>query len=328
MQRPRLTKGGEVDFKLRRRAAWLQKLHRMPTHRRGGPRLFVRPQPVYDRRSMVRVYYVPNRQPGSRRGKGRMLAHARYLERGHGHEKGHRELGFDLTSDRVDISARARDWELANDPIHWRMIISPDDIERIDAREHVRKVMERMELDLGTKLQWVAVEHDNTEHKHVHVLLRGVRQELNRDGRCVTLTMNRDYISYGIREISQELVQRQLGPRTEREYLEARSHGIEAERWTELDRAIERRLENGIADYRFAGWLSERSRTRVNQEMERLAYLEGRGLAQWLGDGYWLLRDDFKQVLKDLQIDHDLLKSQGREHIRRRERQQMERELA
>jgi type IV secretory pathway VirD2 relaxase len=175
-----------------------------------------------------------------------------------------------------------------------------------------------MEQDLGTKLQWVAIEHTDKEHKHVHVLLRGARQELDRNGRCMPLTMDREYIT-GLRYISAELVQRELGPMTERQYLEARSRAIEGERWTELDRAIERRLENGVADYRFAAWLSERSRTRVEQEMERLAYLEGRGLADSLGDNCWLVRDDFKQQLKDLQLSHDVIKSRGREHIRRRE---------
>jgi len=320
MRKPRLLKGGEVDFRIRRRAAWLDKLPRLSRpQRRGGPKLFVR-QSVYNRRSMVKIYYAYNRNAGGHRGKGKILAHARYLERGHGHEKGHRELGFDRVSENVDLSAVAHDWELANDKIHWRMVLSPDDIDLIDSREHTRKVMARMERDLGTPLQWVAIEHTDKQHKHVHVLLRGVRPlELDRDGKCLTLTITPEYLYYGLREISAELVQRELGPRTEREYLEARSHGVEAERWTEIDRAIERRLENGVADYRFAAYLSERSRVRVEQEMERLAYLEGRGLADSLGDNCWLVRDDFKQQLKDLQRSHDVIKSRGREHIRRRE---------
>ena len=31
-----------------------------------------------------------------------------------------------------------------------------------------------MESDLGTRLEWVATAHYNTEHPHVHVALRGI----------------------------------------------------------------------------------------------------------------------------------------------------------
>jgi hypothetical protein len=68
--------------------------------------------------------------------------------------------------------------------------------------------MAQMEIDLGTKLAWVAVEHDNTDRYHAHILLRGVRlNEYDRNGKCLTLGMPRDYVSHGIREISQELIQ-------------------------------------------------------------------------------------------------------------------------
>jgi type IV secretory pathway VirD2 relaxase len=32
--------------------------------------------------------------------------------------------------------------------------------------------MRQMEADLGTKLDWVAVNHYNTGHPHVHVIVR------------------------------------------------------------------------------------------------------------------------------------------------------------
>jgi type IV secretory pathway VirD2 relaxase len=192
-------------------------------------------------------------------------------------------------------------------------------------KAHVREVLAQMEKDLGTKLQWVAIQHDNTDHKHVHVLLRGVRDELDRNGKYIPLQMQRDYVSRGIRDISQELIERQLGPRSEREYLEVRSSAVDKPRWTEIDRAIERRLENGTADYGFASWLSEGTRTRVEQEMQRLKHLEGLGLAQNLGRDSWRLEPDFRERLIDMQRSRDVIKSRAR--IRGRQRE-MERELA
>jgi hypothetical protein len=320
MRSARLTKGGEVDFKLRRKAAWLQRLDHTGPRRPGKPRLFERPELMYGRKSVVKASYVRNAK-GRRFSGTKMMAHARYLEQGHGHEKGHKESGFDAQHECVNVSHTARNWVLAKDRLHWRLILSPDDVERIDLRQHAREVMAQMEKDLGTKLTWVAIEHDNTDHRHVHIMLRGVRQECDRNGKCLPLTMDREYVSRGIREISEGLIERQLGPRTEREYLEARGHGIEAERWTEIDRAIERKLEDGIADYRFAAYLNERSRPRVEQEMERLAYLEGRGYARSLGDDRWEVQADFKERLKERQLERDVIKNRAKVHALRREQE-------
>ena len=319
MRRPRLLRGGDVDFKLRRHAMWLQRLTYLRPKRAPKIRVWEPRSRNYGRKSVVKASYVRNSKAGRFSG-SKMMAHARYLERVHGHEKGHKEPGFDAQHEWVNVSKTAHDWCQAKDQLHWRLILSPDDVDLIDVREHTRKVLAQMEKDLGTKLTWVAVEHDNTPHRHVHIMLRGVRQEFDRNGKCLPLMLGREYVSRGIREISQELIERQLGPRTEREYLEARGHGIEAERWTELDRAIERKLQDGIADYRFAIYLSEKSRARVDQEIERLAFLEGYGLATSLGDSQWIVHDNFKSQLRATQLDKDIIKSRGRVHARERER--------
>jgi type IV secretory pathway VirD2 relaxase len=181
--------------------------------------------------------------------------------------------------------------------------------------------MVQMEKDLGTKLTWVAVEHANTDHRHVHIILRGVRDTVDRNGKAITLQLDREYVSRGIREISEGLIERELGPRTEREYLQSRGNGIEAERWTEIDRAIERKLQDGVADYRFAAYLSERARPRVDQEMQRLAYLEGRGWATSLGDDQWAVDENFKEKLKDLQLSNDKIKNRAKVHTKEREQE-------
>jgi type IV secretory pathway VirD2 relaxase len=51
-----------------------------------------------------------------------------------------------------------------------------------------------MESDLGTKLDWVAIDHYDTAQPHTHLLVRGARD----DGK--DLVMPRQYISHGIRE--------------------------------------------------------------------------------------------------------------------------------
>jgi type IV secretory pathway VirD2 relaxase len=138
--------------------------------------------------------------------------------------------------------------------------------------------------------------------------------------------MPRDFVSRGIRQISQELIERELGPRTEREYMEARERCIEGLRWSELDRKIERHVEeDGIADYSFVRCCRERTRARARQEMQRLAFLEGMGLARSLSEDRWEVEPDFKDRLRTLQRERDVVKSRARIRARQRE---MEHELA
>jgi type IV secretory pathway VirD2 relaxase len=78
-----------------------------------------------------------------------------------------------------------------------------------------------MEKDLGTDLEWVAVEHHNTEHPHAHVVVRGVRN----DG--AGLRMSRKYIQRGIRSAAEHLCTRQFGFRTELDAADAERRDCE-----------------------------------------------------------------------------------------------------
>ena len=145
-----------------------------------------------------------------------------------------RGRGFDAIFESLDIATVVREWE-RGDEIVWSLIISPEDAERLDLRQHARDFVAGMERDLGTNLEWIAIDHHNTDDAHIHLLIRGVRE----DGKV--LTLDREYIRRGLRELSQELIERKLGPRLEHEVLLARERTIEREQWTEIDRALERR---------------------------------------------------------------------------------------
>src|SRR3546814_5524701 len=85
--------------------------------------------------------------------------------------------------------------------------------------------MTQMEADLGTRLDWVAVDHFNTAHPHTHIMLRGV------DDTGQNLIIAREYISHGIRERAAALVTLDLGPRTDQE-IEARLRHARAQEHT------------------------------------------------------------------------------------------------
>ena len=69
----------------------------------------------------------------------------------------------------------------------------------------LRDMVQQMAVDLGTDLEWIAVAHYNTEHPHVHLVLRGVRS----DGR--SLHFRPDYVKHGIRGVAEDMCTRQLG---------------------------------------------------------------------------------------------------------------------
>ena len=97
-----------------------------------------------------------------------------------------------------------------DDRHHFRFIVSPDDaVEMTDLKSFTRDLVGQMEKDLGTRLDWVAVDHWNTEHPHVHLIVRGVRD----DGQ--DLVIARDYIKEGMRDRARDLITQELGPRTD-----------------------------------------------------------------------------------------------------------------
>src|SRR3546814_7005620 len=129
--------------------------------------------------------------------------------------------------------------EQASDDRHqFRIIVSPEDgVEYDDLKPLTRRLMARVEEDLGTNLDWVAVDHHNTGHPHTHIIVRG------KDERGKDLIIARDYISRGLRERACELVDLDFGPRP--------------------DNAIEQRLRAEVAQERITS-LEDRQSTSQN----------------------------------------------------------------
>src|SRR5713226_1170199 len=122
---------------------------------------------LYGRRSVVKASFRRNQH---NRG---WTAHARYLAREGAQREQGRGLGFDAAREDLDLVAAVNEWE-RDDGLMWSFIVSPEDADRIDLRQHVRELVAGMERDLGTRLEWVAIDHHNTDDAHVHLLVRGV----------------------------------------------------------------------------------------------------------------------------------------------------------
>lgn len=119
-------------------------------------------------RCAVRVTYSPNRV------RGQWAAHGRYIARESAtKEAENKEAGFSATTDHIDVAKTLNGWQSAGDQRLFKLIISPEFGERLDLRRHTRELLARMEQDLGVSLEWAAVAHFNTDHPHVHIVLRG-----------------------------------------------------------------------------------------------------------------------------------------------------------
>lgn len=66
----------------------------------------------------------------------------------------------------------------AEDPHQFRIIVAPEDgVTLGDLKDFTCALVEQMEYDLETRLDWVTVDHDNTAHPHTHILIRGVADD-------------------------------------------------------------------------------------------------------------------------------------------------------
>jgi type IV secretory pathway VirD2 relaxase len=81
----------------------------------------------------------------------------------------------------------------------------------------IRDLIRQMQVDLDTKLDWVAVDHFNTGHPHTHVVIRG------KDDQGKDLVMARDYIAHGVRARARSLITFELGPEAELERIQSSS---------------------------------------------------------------------------------------------------------
>lgn len=264
---------------------------------------------LYMRRSVVKASYSRHDRSG------RWTAHARYLSREGAQRQQARGIGFDSAANGLDVVATVRGWEKGGDELMWRLIVSPEDASRLDLQAHARELVGSMERDLGTRLEWIGIDHNNTDNAHVHILIRG------RDEQGQRLEIAREYVKSGIRARSQKIVQRELGLRPEREVTAAREKVIDQPRWTELDWSIKQRRGADSSVSYSGDWnaLSDRQRERYRQEVRRLRILERLGMASKRGEMSWELKQDWERELRRMQRGNDIQKSRGRKRDHGRE---------
>lgn len=201
-----------------------------------------------------------------------------------------------------EVDANAFAGRSVGDRHHFRFIVSPDDAPDMgDLRSFTRDLVAQMEKDLDTKLDWAAVDHWNTAHPHIHLIVRGVRE----DGH--DLVIARDYIKSGLRDRARDLITQELGPRTDLDIRRDLESQIHAERWTQLDRQLVRDAgPPGIID--LASDPGRQPDPFHLQKIGRVRTLELLGVAGQIGPLQWAIKPEAETVLRELGERGDIIK--------------------
>lgn len=251
------------------------------------------------RRATVKVRLVYLKQAGTRS----TITHLRYIEReGVGREQDTGKA-YGPMMDEADTAAfeeRGRE-----DRHQFRLIVSPEDAEQLDdLRTYTRHLMGRMEADLGTRLDWVAVNHWNTDDPHTHVVLRG-KDDTGKD-----LIISQQYITQGMRERAAELATEWMGPRSELDIQRTLSREVEQERWTSLDRTLQREAVDGLVQTeRFNEPRLQRQRLLLVGRLQRLQRM---GLATEVQPSVWTVHTNAEPTLRAMGERGDIVRTMQR----------------
>jgi type IV secretory pathway VirD2 relaxase len=251
------------------------------------------------RRVVIKARLVNLKRAGPRS----TLTHTRYLEREGVTREGEPGQAYSAMNDAAEtkeFEERGRE-----DRHQFRFIVSPEDGEDIgELRSFTRQLMDQMERDLGTKLEWIAVDHWDTDDPHTHVVLRG------KDDASKDLIIAPDYISRGMQARARELATEWLGIRTEQEIRQSLIREVTQERWNSLDTQIARQVDSGRID------LSAAALARAGYDRSllvgRLRHLAILGLAERVAADTWTVAPDTEHTLRTLSERGDIIRTMQR----------------
>ena len=247
---------------------------------------------VHARRVVIKARFVVLRKAGA----NSVSNHLRYIERDGVTRDGQRGQAYGADTDAADLKAfeeRGR-----GDRHQFRFIVSAEDaVDLEDLHGFTRQLMQRMAVDLETSLDWVAVDHWDTDNPHTHIVLNG------RTAGKEDLVIAPDYMAHGMRMRASEIATEWLGPRTEAEIRQSLQREVGQQRLTGLDRAL---LRQAVADTVDLTGQPE-DRQRQNLLRARLQRLEAMALAERVDANRWRLAPDMESTLTAMGEREDAL---------------------
>lgn len=231
-----------------------------------------------------------------------VAVHLRYIERDGVTRDGQKGQAYGADTETADLKAFQNSGQ--SDRHQFRFIVSAEDaLELEDLKGFTRQLMHRMEIDLETRLDWVAVDHWDTDNPHTHIVLNG------HTGGAVSgkedLIIAPDYMAHGMRLRASAIATEWLGPRTEAEIRQSLLREVDQQRLTSLDRALIRQA--GADGIELTN--SPQDRQRQNAMRARLQHLEGMGLAERANANRWKLQPGMATTLDAMGQREDALET-------------------
>jgi len=249
------------------------------------------------RRVVIKSRFVVLRKAGI----AAVSAHLRYIVRDGVTREGDAGQAYGPDTDAADV--KAFEVRGQGDRHQFRFIVSVEEAGEIDdLHGYTRELMQQMSTDLETRLDWVAVDHWDTDNPHTHIVLRG------RAAGGLDLVIAPDYMAHGMRRRASDLATEWLGPRSELEIRQGLQREVTDERFTSLDRALMRRAAAGVVD------LAQMKDDALYRAMlrGRLQHLEAMGLARRADDQRWGLSSRLEPTLTAMGERGDILRTMQR----------------
>ena len=231
-----------------------------------------------------------------------VAVHLRYIERDGVTRDGQKGQAYGADTDVADLKVFQERGQ--NDRHQFRFIVSAEDgLELEDLKGFTRQLMRQVEIDLETRLDWVAVDHWDTDNPHTHIVLNG-HTGGPASGR-EDLVIAPDYMAHGMRLRASELATEWLGPRTEAEIRQGLLREVDQQRLTGLDRVLIRQAGLDGID------LTDNARHPQSQNAlrARLQRLEGMGLAERKDANRWRLQPGMATTLDAMGQREDALET-------------------
>ena len=160
------------------------------------------------------------REDGEPRDAEEFMNYAAYRDRAQPEGRMFNEAGTAGERERLDLVKNIREsieGARDGDRAFYQMVISPENARGVDLRAVTRKTMQQLQKDCG-RTPWIAAEHRNTRHPHVHVVMPA-RRELE-PGRYKTVIISRQRLGR-----AKEAMGSELGRQRERNIQRGREAG-------------------------------------------------------------------------------------------------------
>lgn len=257
----------------------------------GARGVYVKDCDMYFRSVIFKAKYVKN---NGKDFSEKIKTHLYYITREEAGLEGQKAELFSNHDSAPSISELADSF--SKSPHNFRFIISPENGDKLDLKEFTKELIEIMEKDLGTKLNWVASCHYDTNNPHIHLVVDG------RDDREKKLLIRKDYMSRGIRNRASQISTYMIGLKTKEEIYYGMSLSTSKNSKTYLDEVIQFISTNSSKEIINTDKIKYKEFDFINKTLleERLYYLESKGLSTRNENNCWTINKNYPDILKEI----------------------------